>query len=91
MAKQTRHKQDRKTAAPLKQGFRVRLDEDTHVYGFFVQANGARDDMIGAWHPAAGAGIGGLLHRPSCTYTRSSGPLLAGLGKTYVQKLCICT
>jgi hypothetical protein len=64
----TRHKQDRKTAAPLKQGFRVRLNEDPHVYGFFVQANGARDDMIGARHLAAGASIGGLLHRPGCSY-----------------------
>ena len=42
-------------AAQLKQGFRVRLDEDPHVYEFSVQASRARDDMIGARHPAAGA------------------------------------
>jgi hypothetical protein len=55
-------------AAQLKQGFKVRLDEDQHVYEFSVQASGARDDMISARHPVAGAGSGGLLHRPSCSY-----------------------
>ena len=30
------------------QGFRVRLDEDPHVYEFSVHASGARDDMTGA-------------------------------------------
>ena len=75
-------------AAQLKQGFRVCLDEDPHVYEFSVHASGARDDMIGAQHPAAGAGVSGLLHRPSCTNGRSSGRSLPkGHGKTYVQKL----
>ena len=55
------------------QGFRVRLDEDPHVYEFSMHASGARDDMTGARHPAAGAGVSGLLHRPSCTYGKSSG------------------
>ena len=75
-------------AAQLKQGFRVRLDEDPHVYEFSIHASGARDDMIGAQHPATGAGISDLLHRPSYTYGRSSSrPLPEGHGKTYVQKL----
>ena len=70
------------------QGFRVRLDEDPHVYEFSVHASGARDDMIGAQHPAAGAGVSGQLHRASCIYGRSSGrPLPKGHGKTYIQKL----
>jgi len=70
------------------QGFRVRLDEDPHVYEFSVHASGARDDMTGARHPAAGAGVSGLLHRPSCTYGKSSGhPLPEGDGKTYVQTI----
>ena len=44
--------------------------------------------MIGAQHPAPGAGVSDLLHRPSCTYGRSSSrPLPEGHGKTYVQKL----
>ena len=70
------------------QGFRVRLDEDPHVYEFSVHASGAHDDMTGARHPAAGAGVSGLLHRPSCTYGKSSGhPLPEGDGKTYVQTI----
>jgi len=70
------------------QGFRVRLDEDTNVYEFYVHASGARDDMTGARHPAAGADVSGLLDRPSYTYGKSSGhPLPEGRGKTYVQTI----
>jgi hypothetical protein len=68
--------------AQLKQGLEVRIDEDPHVYEFSVQASGARDDMTGARHPTAEASVGGLLHRPSCRYARSSDLLPAGHGKT---------
>ena len=79
-------------AAQLKQGFRVRLDEDPHVYEFSVHASGARDDMIGAQHPAAGVGVSGLLHRPRAAHTAGA-PVVHCLKVTArrTYRNCICT